>query len=192
MGQQIARCSFQILAATRDEHGEGQTGSATGFFVTPDGLMITSAHVVEDAVAAQVLCGRDRRARGAQLVARDLDLDLALLAVDINVPCEYLPLGSSAELLPPEPLLVFGYAHVRPGEPGRLVTASVARNDVDNPRDVETDGDIEEGFSGGPAVRAATGEAVALVKGGYGRSATLLVRGEQVMALLAGLGYEIG
>jgi len=87
-------------------------------------------------------------------------------------------------------LIVFGNAHVQPGEPGRLIMARVARNSREDPLHIETDGAIEAGFSGGPAVDRSRGVVVGVVRGGYGPSATLLVRSEQLMELLIGLGYR--
>lgn len=187
LGQRIAACSYQIVVKEADD----QLGSGTGFFVTTDGLMATSAHVVEKAQAIQVWCGRDRTACSAHIVLLNSDLDLALLAVDTEIPCRYLPLGESLSVQPLTPLIVFGNAHVQPGEPGRLIMARIARNDRENPHHIETDGAIEKGFSGGPAVDRARGLVVGVVRGGYGPSATLLVRSEQLMALLSDLGYHL-
>ena len=186
IGQRVAACSYQILV----EEVNGEIGSGTGFFVTADGLMATSAHVVSQARAIQVWCGRERAPRGARVVLLNPNLDLALLAVDTETPRAYLPLGESLSVQPLIRLIVFGNAHVRPGEPGRLIMARVARNSREDPLHIETDGAIEPGFSGGPAVDRSRGVVVGVVRGGYGPSATLLVRSEQLMELLIGLGYR--
>jgi S1-C subfamily serine protease len=126
----------------------------------------------------------------ARVIRLNPDLDLALLAVDIEDRRPYLPLGDSLSVPPLTELIVFGNAHVQPGEPGRLIMARVARNSKDDPLHIETDGDIEPGFSGGPAVEKSKGVVVGIVRGGYGRSATLLVRSEQLMEILIELGYR--
>jgi SpoVK/Ycf46/Vps4 family AAA+-type ATPase len=187
----LQQCSFQVVARRVGADGEANTGLATGFFVTPDGLVATSAHVVEGEPELFVLCGRRRSARRARVVACDPHLDLALLAADVDPGRAYLPLGESLAVPVLSELVVHGNAHVNPGEPGRVVTAHVVRNDPDNALDLETDGAIERGFSGGPALYVAQGAVVAIVKGGYGPSATLLVRSEQLRSLLAQLGYRI-
>ena len=186
IGQRVAACSYQIVV----EEANGEMGSGTGFFVTADGLMATSAHVVSQARTIQVWCGRERAPRGARVVLLNPDLDLALLAVDTETPRAYLPLGESLSVQPLTQLIVFGNAHVQPGEPGRLIMARVARNSREDPLHIETDGAIEAGFSGGPAVDRSRGLVVGVVRGGYGSSATLLVRSEQLMELLIGLGYR--
>jgi S1-C subfamily serine protease/SpoVK/Ycf46/Vps4 family AAA+-type ATPase len=186
----LHRCSYQILARSQEQDGQGRTGLGTGFFVTPDGLVATSCHVVAGSSDIFVLCGRGRSQRRARLVASDDELDLALLSVDVEVPREYLPLGESAGVEGLSELVVHGNAHVNPGEPGRVVTANVVRNDPQNARDIESDGAIEQGFSGGPAFFGDQGAVVAVVKGGYGPSATLLVRAEQLREMLHQLGYR--
>ncbi len=183
---EILDCTFQITA---DLPGGG-TGSATAFFVTPDGLAATSAHVVEGMREIQVLCGPGGSPRHARVVIADPDLDLALLAVEGRPPAGCLPLGESRGIRSPAELVVVGYAHVTPGGEGRAVLARVVRNERRNPREIETDGAIEPGFRGGPAVDPSRGSVVGVVKGGYGPSATLLVRAEQLREMLAGLGYR--
>jgi len=186
IGERVAACSYQIVV----EDAGGKIGAGTGFFVTADGVMATSAHVVGQARMIQVYCGRNRAARMARVIRLNPDLDLALLAVDIEDRRPYLPLGDSLSVPPLTELIVFGNAHVQPGEPGRLIMARVARNSKDDPLHIETDGDIEPGFSGGPAVEKSKGVVVGIVRGGYGRSATLLVRSEQLMEILIELGYR--
>ncbi|MBV5338779.1 MAG: AAA family ATPase [Deltaproteobacteria bacterium] len=181
----IESAAFQIITKEKDGHG-----SATGFFVTADGVMATCAHVVRDASSMKVYCGRERQARGAKVLMIREELDLALILVDIEPPVPFLVLGNSLTLPALAPLVVFGNAHVNPHEPGRLITARVVRNDVNNPRALESDGAIEKGFSGGPAVNANTGEVVGIISSGYGVSATEQIRSEQLQFLLGNLGYN--
>lgn len=185
LGRQIAKCAYQIITQEADGLGSG-----TGFFVTPDGLMATSAHVVSQAQAIEVWCGPNRTPRPARIVLLNPDLDLALLAVEVEIPVPYLPLGDSRSVQPLTPLIVFGNAHVRPGEPGRLVMARVGRNLLDDPLHIETDGAIEEGFSGGPVMDARQRVVIGVVRGGLGNLVKVLVRSEQLMALLEQLGYQ--
>jgi len=166
------------------------TGTATGFFVSADGVMATCAHVVKGASSMKVFCGRSRQERGAKVLMVQEELDLALVLVDIEPPVPFLVLGDSLSLSALAPLVVFGNAHVNPREPGRMITARVARNDANNPRAFESDGAIEKGFSGGPAVNSMTGEVVGIISGGYGVSATELIRSEQLQYMLGNLGYN--
>jgi SpoVK/Ycf46/Vps4 family AAA+-type ATPase len=181
----IESAAFQIITFKQKGHG-----TATGFFVTADGVMATCAHVVRGASSMRVFCGRGRQERGAKLLMIREELDLALILVDIEPPVPFLVLGDSLALTSLAPLVVFGNAHVNPHEPGRLITARVVRNNTNNPRAFESDGAIEKGFSGGPAVNASTGEVVGIISGGYGISATELIRSEQLQYLLGNLGYD--
>jgi SpoVK/Ycf46/Vps4 family AAA+-type ATPase len=186
IGRSIAECSSQIIV----EQPDGQSGVASGFFVTSDGLLVTSAHVIENARTVKVLCGPKHEACPARVLKADTDLDLALLVVEVAFPCMYLLLGDSRPVDPLRELIVYGNAHVQPGEPGRLVMARVVRNDLSDPCHLETDGAIEPGFSGGPAYDPVQEAVVGVVRGGYGPSATLFVRVEQVREMLGQLGYR--
>lgn len=192
--------------------GQSAGGTGTGFFVTADGILVTSAHVVENATAALVYCDPSPQfqgqftARPARVIALDRDTDLALLAVappgggildDMDQWPAPLPLGETFGLLETTLLDVIGNAHVTPGDPCRVVGAHISRNNPGDPRDIETDGALEPGFSGGPAlgpVLSAEGSVIGaavlgVVKGSYGVSRIHLVRAEQVVILLRSLGY---
>lgn len=73
-------------------------GVGTGFFISPDGLVLTAYHVIdlgpgvpgEEALAAR---GPDGRRYGLELVGFDAYLDLALLQAEGAVGVPYLPLA---------------------------------------------------------------------------------------------------
>lgn len=181
----ISQCAFQIVTKGQD----GKQYGGTGFFVTSDGLMVTSEHVVAETKEVSVLCGPERQPCATRTLATDPDLDLAVIAVETATPTPFLLLGDSLHMPPLTELIAFGNAHVSPGEAGRFIRVNVSRNEVSDPRFIETDGDIEKGFSGGPVMSAVQGAVVAVVEGGYGPSAKVLVRAEQVRELLRKLGY---
>ena len=181
----LAESSFQIFVRKAD----GKQGIASGFFVTTDHVMVTNQHVVVNAAEITVRCGPEAQECPARVLATNAELDLALLAVATPMARPSLPLGESYRLEPPDEIMVYGNAHVQPGEPGRIVTAHIVRNDAHNAIHLETDGDIEEGFSGGPVFDMAQGAVAGVVMGGWGRSATLHVRVEQVREMLIQLGY---
>lgn len=183
----ISHCTFHII--TRSPTGEG---GATGFFVTPDGLMVTSHHVVNDKTNISVFCGRDRSPRHARVVRIADDADLALIYVDTEQPCAYLPLGTSLQLEPLTTLITSGYAHSLRGSPCRFVEINVSRNDPAIRNEFETDGAVEPGFSGGPVVDVRQGAVAGVVMGGRGPSAQIQVRAERVRQMLVELGYEFG
>lgn len=182
----------EVLAGTAQvlARAGGETRSATAFFVTADGVAATSAHVVAGAGEVTVFCGAARVPRPARVLHQDDDLDIALLSVADAGGVDCLPMGESRGVRSPAELVVAGNAHVRPGESARAVLARVVRNDRRDPRAFETDGAIEPGFSGGPVVDPVRAAVVGMVMGGYGPSATVIVRAEQLREALRGLGYR--
>lgn len=76
--------------------GEVAIGSGTGFIISHDGFIITSAHVV-DTTDRIVVRTSDRREFSAQVVGIDTDTDVALLKVDAN-GLDTVRVGDSAEL----------------------------------------------------------------------------------------------
>lgn len=185
--QQMIDSSVHLVVDVGEERHGG-----TGFMVTPHGLLVTSAHVVRGGRAIEALLGPDWGSCAAEVVLTDDDADLAILAVPTlaDPPKPVLPLGVSANLPPLRPLIVVGNAQVEPGEPPRVVEVRVARNSRLNREHFETDGAIEAGFSGGPVLDPEQGATVGVVLGGKGENVRVIVRIEQVRAMLTHLGYH--
>jgi serine protease Do len=61
---------------------ESEASSGTGFFVTPDGKMLTNAHVVRGCKDISIVT--DGQTRPARVLARDEKNDLALLSTDLQ------------------------------------------------------------------------------------------------------------
>jgi serine protease Do len=57
------------------------TGEGSGFIVSPDGLIITNAHVVEDAAEVTVML-TDKREFTAKVLGKDAQTDIAVLRID--------------------------------------------------------------------------------------------------------------
>ncbi|WP_454167878.1 AAA family ATPase [Microbacterium lacticum] len=168
--------------------------SGTGFVATGDNVVITNRHVVEGARSIEVLLGPTRGSASGRVLVADSDVDLAAIAVHVPADVEPLrPLPLAGSLPPALPLLrelvVVGNAQVRPGEEPRIVTAKVGRNQQLDALHFETDGAIEEGFSGGPLWDPAQRGVVGVVVGGKGRGVKLAIRAEYAVRLLQSLGY---
>jgi AAA+ superfamily predicted ATPase len=188
--QQVAMLeATSFLVQTVESDG---TGTATGFFVSPDGIMATCAHVVRGASRMTVYCAPGRQPVPARLVFYNAELDLALLHVECAPPVIALPLDRSLPLAPLADLIAYGNSSVQPGEPGRAVRARVSRNDQNNQRHFESDGGIEQGYSGGPVLDAATGLVVGIVSAGRGEYTKEIIRAEQLLYLLEDIGYSLG
>ena len=153
---QIVTQSLKV-AVSGDEQPAGvlvaERGRGSGFFVAPDGYLITNAHVVANATRIRVLLAAPGGEYTASVVGIDSDNDLALLKVEIQaVP--FFDLARDAT--PRQGQLVLAY-----GSPmGLAQSASLGLvSAVDrqlNPEDprafIQTDASMNPGNSGGPLV----------------------------------------
>jgi S1-C subfamily serine protease len=137
--------------------GRERRGSGSGFFFTPDGLLLTNSHVVHGAREIQVVNQEDERF-AADIVGDDPDSDLAVIRVSTrNAP--HVRFGQSARLKMGQIAIAIGnplgFDHtVTAGvisALGRSLRASTGRliDDV-----IQTDAALNPGNSGGPLVNA--------------------------------------
>jgi len=150
----VAPSVVQIEIETEDG-GEGQ---GTGFIISPDGQVVTNAHVVENAVTIKVMLS-DGTVESAELVQKDPTRDLAVLKIQgDNLPSARL--GNSAELEVGDEVLAIGNA-LGLGDTPTVTTGIVSALDrqlhlAGNrlTRLIQTDAAINPGNSGGPLVNA--------------------------------------
>ncbi len=152
-----------------------EEGSGTGFFISPDGRVATSWHVVSalknlGGISVPLRSGdikvivrsgaRDQKVLPARLLAADSAADLAVLKVDAE-NCPWLPLGDSAELVETAPLWVLGFPlgklfSVLQRGPELSVNggavSSLRHNDLGELRSVQFDAVVIKGNSGGPVI----------------------------------------
>ncbi len=139
-------------------HGErdpGQQGVGSGVIVSPEGILLTNNHVVEDAgeIDVQLADGREVR---AQVVGTDPETDLAVLRIALDkLPA--ITLGRSQDLRIGDPLLAIG----NPFNVGQTVTSGIVsalgRNGLGLSTFesfIQTDAAINPGNSGGALVDA--------------------------------------
>jgi Do/DeqQ family serine protease len=144
--------AFGFFYGDRDP---GQQGVGSGVIVSPEGILLTNNHVVEDAGEIDVQLSDGREAR-AQVVGTDPETDLAVL----RIPLDKLPaitLGRSQDLRIGDPLLAIG----NPFNVGQTVTAGIVsalgRNGLGLSTFesfIQTDAAINPGNSGGALVNA--------------------------------------
>src|SRR5262245_14102914 len=91
----------------REEPGEPRRSTGSGFVIDPNGLIVTNAHVVENAGSVQVRLADGRRFP-ATIVGRDNRVDLALLKIEGAGRLTVLPLGDSNRLRVGEFVLALG------------------------------------------------------------------------------------
>ena len=140
--------------------GARQSASGSGFFITPDGYLVTNSHVASGARTCVVTLA-DGREAAARLVGDDPDSDLAVLSVDVAdiawcrfADSESLQVGEIAIALGSP----YGFRHsVTAGivsALGRTMRASTGRL-IDNV--LQTDASLNPGNSGGPLINAGGG-----------------------------------
>ena len=57
-------------------------GGGSGFIISPDGLIVTNRHVVDDTTATYTVVLADGSKHDAKVLARDTAIDLALIKID--------------------------------------------------------------------------------------------------------------
>jgi S1-C subfamily serine protease len=148
-----------IVAQSRRETGEG-----TGIVISPDGYILTNAHVVSGATTVTVTTASSAKALSATVIGADTAHDVALIKVDN--PAGALPaadLGRSADVKVGDDVVAIGNALGLRGDPTvtRGIVSALNRT-VDNLTGmIQTDAAINPGNSGGPLVNS-TGQVIGI------------------------------
>ena len=136
------------------EHGVG-----SGIIISPEGYIVTNAHVVDGATQMRVTLN-DRRVFTAKLVGVDKLNDLAVIRIDAK-NLTSIAWGDSAKLHPGQTVLAFGspFGYFQFSVTRGIVSALDRPNPYsDDPRKpgdfIQTDAAINPGNSGGPLVNA--------------------------------------
>jgi S1-C subfamily serine protease len=133
-----------------------RAGTGSGFVVSPDGLVVTNAHVVEGAKTAEVSM-LDGRKFSARLLGRDPDTDLALARIEENATLPAARLGDSKILRRGQLVVAIGNplgfdASVTAGIVSALGRSLTAKNGRVIEDVIQTDAALNPGNSGGPLV----------------------------------------
>ncbi|MES2400886.1 MAG: DegQ family serine endoprotease, partial [Pseudomonadota bacterium] len=144
-------------------------GQGSGFIVSPDGIILTNAHVVKDAKEVTVKL-TDRREYRARVLGSDPKTDVAVLRIDAkNLPV--VSIGKTSELRVGEWVLAIGSPF---GFENTVTAGVVSAKGRSLPDDsavpfIQTDVAVNPGNSGGPLFNA-RGEVVGINSQIYSRS----------------------
>ncbi|NTF51106.1 trypsin-like serine protease [Agrobacterium rhizogenes] len=145
-------------AVSRIERVDGKGGHGSGFAISPDGLIVTNNHVVDDAKLVRITTP-DGSVTEGRVLGRDVDTDIALIRANSGVSA-WARLGDSKRLRR-------GHIAIAIGNPfgfewtvtagivsalGRSMRSASGRlmDDV-----IQTDAALNPGNSGGPLVSSA-------------------------------------
>lgn len=125
-------------------------GLGSGFIVSPDGIIMTNAHVVRDAREVTVKLN-DRREFRAKVLGTDPKTDIAVLKIDAN-NLPIVPLGHSSDLKVGEWVLAIGSPYGFDSTVTAGVVSAKGRSlpDDSNVPFIQTDVAVNPGNSGGP------------------------------------------
>lgn len=137
------------------------SGAGTGIIISAEGLVVTNAHVVENATTVQVVLAGETEARAATVVGTDTLADIALLQIAGASGLTPAELGASSSVQVGDDVVAVGNALALAGGPTvtRGIVSALDRSiDVSSGTMsglIQTDAAISSGNSGGPLVNAA-------------------------------------
>jgi hypothetical protein len=155
----------------------------TGCFISPDGYVLTSKRLVEDALRIDVRLA-DGRELPAERVAADPDQDLALIKIGfVDVPCLHIAGGEGV------PRRVIPCA---PGEPLVPAETEAELAQTDQGERIVVRARLPAGSRGAPVLDE-SGKMVGVVTEGRnaGRGTTLVIPIHMAMGLLRGAGVSV-
>jgi S1-C subfamily serine protease len=146
---------------------EPEQGAGTGMIITPDGDVLTNAHVVANATNIKVTLSTDNSTHDAVLLGSDPSADVAVIKIQGVRNLKTVTLGRSSTMRVGDDVVAIGNALALPGGPTvtRGIVSAVDRTiDAQDERLehlIQTDAAINPGNSGGPLSNAA-GEVIAM------------------------------
>ena len=158
-----------------EDYDEKRIGTGSGVIVSPDGLIITNYHVIEDATEIEVTSNKNKTYI-AEIIGSDPSTDLAVLKIKSDELLPFIPFGDSEVARIGEWVLAVG----NPFNLNSTVTAGIisAKSRDLNDRDsknqsfIQTDAAVNMGNSGGALVNT-NGEligintAISSITGGF-------------------------
>ncbi len=159
----VAYITARVTQQTNSPFGpqtSSGTSTGTGFAITPDGLIVTNAHVIEGASGIRVKVG-DGKTTAATVVGTDTSTDIALLKVDTGgKKLATLALGDSSTAAVGDPVYAIGNPYgldrtLTTGVVSALQRSIQAPDGFTISNVLQTDAALNPGNSGGPLLDAA-------------------------------------
>jgi len=158
-----------------EEEMNKRIGTGSGVIISPDGLIITNYHVIEDASEIEITSNKNKTYK-AEIIGSDPNTDLAVLKINPDENLPFIPFGDSDNSRIGEWVLAVG----NPFNLNSTVTAGIisAKSRDLNDRDsknqsfIQTDAAVNMGNSGGALVNT-SGEligintAISSITGGF-------------------------
>lgn len=129
----------------------------TGFIIRADGLILTNAHVIEQADIIKVqLSENSKELYEAEVIGKDLKTDVALIKIDAKKKLPFARLGSSENLQVGEWVAAVGnpYGHGHSVTKGIVSAIGRQLDEINLNPFIQTDASINPGNSGGPLVNS--------------------------------------
>lgn len=107
---------FSVPRQRQNGTEKREVGGGSAFFVSPDGLLVTNRHVVDDPNAEYSVITNSGETFEVEVIARDTTLDIAILKVIGDAPEEYggefhyIEFGDSESLVPGQTAIAIGNA----------------------------------------------------------------------------------
>jgi serine protease Do len=130
---------------------EQQRGVGSGFIFTPDGFVMTNAHVVEGADEVYVTL-TDKREFKAKIIGTDKRTDVAVVKIDVTGGLPYVKTGDVSKLKVGEWVMAIGSPFGLDNTVTAGIVSAKARDTGEFVAFIQTDVAINPGNSGGPLI----------------------------------------
>ena len=150
-----ARPAIVQIRVAGAENNQNQGSRGSGFFIDPEGYILTAQHVVDKAKEIEVRTAEGQRL-AARLVVADSQLDLALLKIQTERDVTVLALGDSERIQVGDLAVVFSYPFGRESSMSLGIISRAGKTYPDSAAFdfIQTDAGAYPGVSGGPLLNS--------------------------------------
>ena len=152
---QNSRPAVVQIRVNGQDNSPTQGSRGSGFFIDPEGYILTAQHVIDKAKEIEVRTADGQRL-AARLVVADSQLDLALLKIQSDRDVPVLTLGNSEGIQVGDLAIVFSYPFGRESSMSLGIISRAGRTYPDSAGYdyVQTDAGAYPGVSGGPLLNS--------------------------------------